>query len=169
ASSLALEATFTSTRKGTLHGLAGWFRAQLAPGVTLTNAPGAPDAMQRRNAFFPLGEALAIESGTTIRAAWSLRLPAISSWTCHVGERRFARSNLLALPLGQDDLRKQDPSHRPRLSPRGEARRLALELCDGRRARQEIEEELLARHGTVVRSRDEAAAFVAAVVERYCL
>ncbi len=166
--SLALEASFASARRGTLHGFAGWFRAQLAPGVVLTNAPGAADAMDRRSAFFPIGEAVPVEAGTEIRVAWQLRLPDVASWTCHVGGRRFSQTNLLALPLGTDEVRKQDPAHRPRLSPRGEARKLALELCDGRRALSEIEDELLRRHGSVLGAREEAAAFLAALVERDC-
>jgi protein arginine N-methyltransferase 1 len=166
--SLALEATFSTERKGTLHGLAGWFTAQLAPGVYLTNAPGAPDAMDRRSAFFPVGEAVAVEAGTKIHATWQLRLPDVASWTCHVGGRRFSQTNLLAVPLGAEDIRKQDPKHRPRLSPRGEARRHALELCDGGRALSEIEDELVRSHGSVLGSREEVAAFLAALVERDC-
>ncbi len=45
--------TLKIEKTGTVHGLAGWFDAELAPGVTLTTAPHAPRTHWRQ-AFFPL-------------------------------------------------------------------------------------------------------------------
>jgi len=43
--------TFRARREGRLSALAGWFRAELAPGIHLTNAPGAPDTHWGRVTF----------------------------------------------------------------------------------------------------------------------
>jgi SAM-dependent methyltransferase len=57
---------FELTRKGTLHGFAGWFRSELAPGQVLDTGPGKPDTHWGQ-VFFPLGEPLAVERGGRVR------------------------------------------------------------------------------------------------------
>ncbi|HEX5497708.1 MAG TPA: 50S ribosomal protein L11 methyltransferase, partial [Thermomicrobiales bacterium] len=53
-SMLRLKGDVTVVRAGVLHGIGGWFDAELAPGVRLTNAPRATVRLNRRNVFFPL-------------------------------------------------------------------------------------------------------------------
>ncbi|MEO5680631.1 MAG: class I SAM-dependent methyltransferase, partial [Acidimicrobiales bacterium] len=55
-----LEATFTVVRPGTLDGIGGWFSAELAPGVHLTNSPLSVNRIDRSNVFFPVDRALAV-------------------------------------------------------------------------------------------------------------
>jgi hypothetical protein len=69
--------------------------------------------------------------------------------------------------LTREDLRSNDPASHPRLTPRGEARRTLLELCDGRHPLEEIEREVQRRHPQLFASAAEAQAFVAEVVTRY--
>ena len=47
-------------RAGTLHGIGGWFHAELAPSIGFTNAPTAECRINRRNVFFPLDRPVAV-------------------------------------------------------------------------------------------------------------
>ena len=69
--------------------------------------------------------------------------------------------------LAREDLRAHDPSSQPRLTPRGEARRTLLALCDGGRPLVEIEREIRRRHPGLFALPADAEAFVAEVVSRY--
>jgi protein arginine N-methyltransferase 1 len=60
------EAAFAAARDGTLHGLAAWFAADLAPGVRLSNAPPARGSWM--HAYLPVAEEVALRRGDSIRA-----------------------------------------------------------------------------------------------------
>ncbi len=55
-------------RPGTLHGLAGWFEAELAPGVVLTNSPLAADRIDRSHVFLPIEAPVPVHPGHRVRA-----------------------------------------------------------------------------------------------------
>lgn len=59
------EASFVIKQKSTLHGIAGWFSAELSKGVSMSNAP---DVMNPKwnNLFFPLEEPLSLKKGDRI-------------------------------------------------------------------------------------------------------
>jgi protein arginine N-methyltransferase 1 len=169
---LRLEGTVTAERSGTIHGIGGWFAAALAPGVELTNAPGAAARTRgKRNLFLPLDTPVAVAPGDVVSlgvrirpedplAAWSLE---VSGAAATVQERHSTFTGML---LSREDVRAGDPDRVPRLTPRGEARRTVLTLCDGRPLGA-IEDEVLARHGTLFRTRADAQAFVAEILMRY--
>jgi protein arginine N-methyltransferase 1 len=76
-------ATVTIDRRGTLHGLAGIFRAHMAPGVTMTNDPTHPERMRHRwVSFLPLADPITVEPGDQVNAQLMI-LPAsyFASWT----------------------------------------------------------------------------------------
>ena len=52
----------TATRAGTAHGLAGFFAARLADGITLSNDPHQATVSYMR-ALLPLAEPLALDAG----------------------------------------------------------------------------------------------------------
>ena len=64
---------FEVRRSGTLHGIGGWFAAELAPGVLLTNAPGAANRINRRNVFFPLREPVPVHAGDRVSVSMHIR------------------------------------------------------------------------------------------------
>ncbi len=49
-------------RPGTLHGVAGWFQVDLAPGILISTAPNAPSTHWRQ-AVFPLREPIEVAAG----------------------------------------------------------------------------------------------------------
>lgn len=179
---LSAEVVLMAARPGTLHGIGGWFEAQLSPGVTLTNSPLEARSIFRMQVFFPIARPVALEEHDEIRVRLRI-LPAgaIVSWTVDVrdgrnghgpdaaSKGRFAQSTMQGMLLCREDLERTRPRFVPRLSPWGEARRSVLELCDGRRTLDEVEREVQRRHADLFRSGADAAAFVAEVVTRYAV
>ncbi len=169
-----IEAHWTMTRAGTLHGLGAWFAATLAPGVVLTNSPLAPERINRRQSFFPVEHPVPVVAGDVVRASWRVQVEElIASWQVVVeargaGGRReqFAHSTLNGMLLDRDVVERTRPSRVPRLTRRGQARRAVLELVDGQRSLGEIEHVIGDRYPDLFRSPRDAAIFVAEVLAR---
>ena len=179
AESWRLDVTVKATRAGCLHGIGGWFSAQLSPRVMMTNSPLSEDRINRRNEFFPIDRPVELSEGDNVRIQMHI-LPSekIVTWKVEVQEHgqgrngappraRFTHSTLRGMLLTKEDLRKSQPQFIPKLTPWGEARRSILEFCDGYRPLSEIEEEVYRHHPDLFRSSGEAAAFVAEVITRY--
>lgn len=160
-------------RRGTLHGIGGWFVARLSPSVCLTNAPTAACRVKRRNAFFPIDRAVAVLPGDVVSVAmrivpdgpmvgWNVRVERAGRSIGH-----FAHSTLDGMLLCPEDHRRMHPASVPTLSPRGRARLTVLELCDGMRSLAAIERGVFDRHPDLFTSFSEAQTFVAEVVTRY--
>ena len=172
--SLGAAAELTVERAGALHGLGGWFRAELAPGIYMSNAPGDASRIDRRNVFLPLDRATSVAPGDRIRVRLRI-LPSEVMLRWHVtietaagdGKAVFSHSTAAGMLLALEDLARTRPDYVPRLSPWGLARRTLLTLCDGRRPLAEIESELCRRHPELFASPAAAAGFVAEVVTRY--
>lgn len=173
ASRLAFGANIAVRRAGLLHGLAGWFRAELAPGVWMSNSPEDPARIRRRQVFLPIERAVAVVPGDTVTARLQM-LPEhdVLTWDVTVsragGETHaFRHSTVKGMLLTREDLELTLPSYRPTLTARGVARRLILELCDGTHTLAEIEEQVYREHQALFPDRAHASLFVAEVVTRY--
>ena len=172
---LRVRDTVCVSRAGVLHGIAGWFSAELAPGVEMTNAPGAATRINRRNVFLPLDPVVEVAPGDAVTIDIRIRpVDLIVTWTVEVARAsapgdviRMRHSTLGGMLLSREDLRSHAPSSRPRLTPRGEARRTLLALCDGGRPLEEIEREVFRLHPALFPTPGDAQAFVAEVVARY--
>lgn len=166
-------AVFTVTRAGLLSGLGGWFVADMADGITMTNAPGAPDQIGRRQAFLPLDQPVQVEAGDTVECVVLARpADSIVAWqmTVRRGDlvlRRSRQSTLAGMLILPEMLEQTNPERRPRLSVWADARATILQLCDGVHTLAQIEEETAARHPALFPSPAAAATFVAEVVTRY--
>lgn len=174
AGSFSTRASFVADRAAQVHGIAGWFAAELAPGIRLTNAPGAPDRINRRNVFLPLREAAAVAAGDRINVSifiqpsqvivrWRVEIAAADGTITHATDA----STFEGMLIPREDVARTRPEFRPRLTPAGRARKTVLDLCDGVRALADVESELQARHRELFPNRADAAAFVAEVVTRY--
>lgn len=164
---------FRIHRAGSLHGIGGWFSADLSRSVTITNSPLARARVQRRNVFLPLGEPLPVAVGDRVRLSLTI-LPNqhIVNWTvsgalANGAMWRRHHSTLRGMLTSRDDLKRTRPDFVPVLTPRGRGRLTLLQLCDGRRALSEVESEMLARHPDLFTSHADAAAFVAEVIAGY--
>ncbi len=175
-----IEATTEIEKAGMLHGIGGWFRAQLSPQMTMSNGPLEPQRIGRRNVFFPIDKPVAVEEGDRVRVAMRIQpRDMMVTWKIEVWEKRtprdgssapkarFTHSTFQGMLVCKEDLEKIQPRFVPSLTPRGDARRSILELCDGRNALADIEREIYRRHPQLFTSAAQAAAFVAEVVTRY--
>jgi protein arginine N-methyltransferase 1 len=167
-----MQARLCIEREGTLDGIGGWFRAALAPGIEMTNAPGSIARLERRNIVLPLDPASRVRPGDTVDVRLQA-LPAdlLLTWRGTIntadGAVGFSHSTLGGMLFTRDDLRRLQPDRPPRLTERGRARMTVLQLCDGERPLAEVEREVIARHPTLFHSGAEAAVFVTEVVSRY--
>jgi protein arginine N-methyltransferase 1 len=161
-------------RRGAVHGIAGWFAARLAAGVTLTNAPGAPNRIDRRNVFLPLSERVSVEPGDVVCTAltidpvsvmlrWRVEIASANRTVRHVTDA----STFHGMLISRDDLRRTRPDFQPVLTPAGRARKTVLDLCVASRPVAEIEAEVERRHPSLFDTRAAVAVFVAEVITRY--
>ena len=165
-----LSATLRISRAGALDAIGGWFAADLAPGVAMTNAPDAVDRINRQQVALPLGEALGVADGDVVKVSIRVR-PGdhLIRWSVDVrtGERTITRSTLGGMLLPRETLLRTGPGFTPRLTRHGVARRTVLELCDGVRPLADIERDVFERHADLFPTLDVAQRFVAEVVTRY--
>lgn len=176
---IAFSADIRIDRAGTLHGIGGWFSAQLSPSVEMSNSPLAKKRIKRRNVFFPIAQAVPVARGDRVLLSFSI-LPqdTIVTWKVEVrpasaGKRdansvvRFTHSTLKGMLISREDLRHTDPLSVPVMSVWGKARQTILELCDGKRSLRQIEDGVLRAHPDLFPTRAEAAVFTAEVITRY--
>jgi protein arginine N-methyltransferase 1 len=160
-------------REGTLHGIAGWFDAELAPGITVSNSPLATPRLDRSHLLLPVAAPVPVTPGDRVTAEVHVVPPdALARWTVVVSDEqgaeraRSAHSTLDVSVLSREDLARTRPDHTPALGPRGEARRTLLSLMDGKTRLDELEDAIWERHRELFDSRDAAAAFVARMIAR---
>jgi protein arginine N-methyltransferase 1 len=164
------------TTAGVMHGLSGWFAAELAPGIVMTNSPFSQGRIGRRAAFLPLEKPLALRKGDHLKITMGM-IPAQTMLTWKVTvlnsrgveKGRCVNSTLKGMLLVPEDLAKTRPDFVPRLSDWGEARRSVVNLIDGKRSVAEIEKELLKFHPDIFSSLSAASAYVAEVLGPYAL
>lgn len=160
-------------RAGTMHGIGGWFGAQLSPTVRLTNAPDAADRINRRNVFLPIDRPVRVRPGDAVDVTLFINpVERMLSWRATItrsGEPplSFTQSTLRGMLIGREDLQRARADFRPSLTDRGVARRTVLDLCDGRRPLAEIERAVFERHPSLFRTEADASVFVSEVVSRY--
>lgn len=171
-------ASFTIARRGVLDAIGAWFVAELAPGISMTNAPGRSDRIDRRQVLLPLDAPAPVEPGDVVSVELSMLAPtSVVNWRVsvvpHDGSpsrvRSSSHSTFRGMLVSAEDLARTDPESTPSLTPAGIARRTVLELCDGARSLRDIEQAVYARHRDLFPSLGEASAFVAEVVTRYAV
>ena len=179
AKAIVFSEEFRVARAGMLHGIGGWFSAQLSPSVEMTNSPLAKRRIKRRNVFFPIARPVPVARGDRVNVSFSI-LPQnlIVTWKvevhCASGRKRglepvarFTHSTLKGMLIGREDLAHTNPDSIPVMSKWGKARQTILELCDGKRTLREIEDGVLLGHPDLFPTRSEAAVFAAEVITRY--
>lgn len=166
-------ATFTVTHAGLCSGLAGWFVADMADDVSMTNAPGAEAAITRRQGFLPFDRPVDVSTGDVLECRILIRpADSIVMWDVTVRRggtvlSRTRQSTLAGMLILPEMLHHTDPTRRPQLSHWADARATILRLCDGSRTLAQIEEATALHHPDLFASRAAAAVFVAEVVTRY--
>lgn len=160
------EVSFYATRRGKLYGLAGWFTAELVRGLSLSNAPVSTTSHWGL-AFFPLESPVPLEKGNRIR----LRLHSTSNgsvwnWRVEVNGQHFDQTTLWGFRQPEGERHKLSPDSAPKLSGRGEAELFLLSLINGGKIVRELELELLRRYSDLIRTHEQASAFVREVIKK---
>ncbi len=107
-----------------VHGVAVWFEAQLAPGVRLSNAPGAPPTLWGQG-FLPLARPIRARENGLIEMHIAARIgPAAErawwQWEVTSGPESADGTTFRAFPTSQADLAAGSVDARPGLSPDGQ-------------------------------------------------
>ncbi len=168
------ETTVRVLRKATMHGLAGWFSSELAPGVVMTNSPAVARRITRRAVFLPIERPIQVVPGDRVSIAMNITPEQIMvTWKVKIADKsgnekaRFVHSTMRGMLMTAENLAKTRPDFVPRLTPWGEARRTVVDLCDGQRSLGEIEKIVFERHRNLFDSLDRAAEFVTEVTAVY--
>lgn len=158
---------FKARREGTLYGLGGWFEAELAPGIDLTNAP--PNAARNwAQAFLSLGEPLEVATGDVIGVEiWATLSPEQWRWSVRVGDREQRGSTFGGLLISLADLHRTAPGRTPKLSPRGQAVAELLAHLDGTVRVADLVPRLRERHPDLFPNDAAADKLVREVLERW--
>jgi protein arginine N-methyltransferase 1 len=147
-------ASFSFPEAAQVDGFLGWFDAELAPGLHLTNAPDAPDRMERWCNFYPVEHPLEVQPGDVVSAAIDLRPRAhyitwSTQWTREGVELGHSRqSTLLGQFLAPDDLARVDGAIPLELTAQGEALSAALVKVDGRTSMTDIVQAVIAERSS---------------------
>ena len=142
------ELNWTVSRDGTGHGIALWFDADLAEGVSFSTAPGSTPTVFG-TMFLPWLDPVPLEAGQTVRVDLQAKLlerDYFWRWTTRIelpGRPReiathFDQSELKGALLSPEKLRKSKSTFIPQLSEEGFLRRRTLDLMDGRASLEEI-------------------------------
>lgn len=159
----------TAKSAGTVHGIAGWFAAELADGIWMTNSPLTDEAIGRPQAFLPIETPVEVRAGDLIKAtlmariaenmlAWVVEFPATG--------QRFSHATWQAGPSTPDALQRANPARLPRLGPLGRVRLTILSECAAGRTAREIEAGVLAAHPELFPTQSEIEKFVAQTLVR---
>lgn len=169
--------TWVAGEAGTAHGLVLWFDAELGYDISLSNAPGAPEAIYGQ-AFFPLSDPVALTAGDTVSVSLTATLVGedyVWSWTTCVCEgapggrikTEFRQSTFLGTPLSRATLARRSADHLPALTEEGRLDLLILTLLDAHVPLGRIADEVLAKFPASCSSWDAAMTRVADASVKY--
>jgi enediyne biosynthesis protein CalE3 len=159
-------ASVAVTDHGVLHGVCGWFRARLAPGVVLHNEPPSTTSSWA-HAFFPAQSPVAVRPDDEI----SIDIQTSGEgtvWRWRTGVQRGGRtlaaydqSSSLGFPAGAADVAA------PKTTREGEVVGWVLQAMDGTRAVAQLESDVLEHFGSRFAQPDEARRLVRDAVRSY--
>ncbi|NOT57515.1 MAG: hypothetical protein HOP18_23160 [Deltaproteobacteria bacterium] len=147
---LDIQVDFPLEKEGTVHGIAGWFEADLTPSVTLSNAPTRrPSSWQ--HSFFPLLQPVALIGGEhlTLRLRmdcldtdhfiwrWDSRIARVEHGI-RVMVAHFQQDSFRGRIISRNPLRSTAPAYAPRSTPDGEVTRFLLEHVDGTQTEEDL-------------------------------
>lgn len=158
------ELAFSAFRPGILHGLAGWFEAELAPGHTLSTSPLAPATVWQQ-AFFPLEEPISLSPEDQVNVSFGAFLDGrttIWSWRGQVKNRGGIRRTFehSTFPCEEITLAHRRRARLPKRTPLMEAALEVLQSVDDAASLEMLTHRLLARFPHRYASKEAALADV---------
>ncbi|MFQ6082429.1 MAG: 50S ribosomal protein L11 methyltransferase [Candidatus Aminicenantia bacterium] len=173
--------SFEVKRAGTLHGLVGWFEAQLSKNILLSTAPHAPTT-HWKNTFFPIEKPVTVSEANTIEAniqATHGENSVIWSWRVKILERKsknrplvkaaFEHSTWRNSLFSKDSLEMRSIDFCPSLNESGKVELFILSHCNGETTIQQIAEKLCEHYHQAYNNIKKAISKVSWVVRNYSL
>ncbi len=159
---LKFDGSLTAARDGVLDGLGGWFSAELAEDVWMTNSPLSGEQIDRLQVFLAFDEPIKVRKGEPIEVAVSIRHDtSLLTWSVtdpRTG-RRQKHSTWKSMIAGEADLARR--AGKPlKLNGIGRARSLVHVYVDGKRNAQEILAAVLRDHPDLFPSEQAISRFV---------
>lgn len=166
-------AEWRAARAGTAHGLAVWFRAELAEGVAFDSGPGSATIYQ--TAFFPFPEPVRLAAGDPVRATLEARLVGgdyLWRWDTAAEPAGappavFRQSTFLSTLPSPERLRRHADAFVPRLSGDGRIAAFVLSRMDGGATAGQIAREVMERFPGRFGRWEAAVSHVGQLSERY--
>jgi hypothetical protein len=148
--------TWTAARSGACHGMAVWFEALVAEGISYSNAPGQSETVYGQ-CFLPWPVPIDLAAGDRITVILNADLVGeeyVWRWESRVNDGQrldrvkaaFEQSSFLGIPLAPALLRKRSAQFVPTLNENGEIERFIMNLMDGRASVQEIAQQVCNRY-----------------------
>lgn len=147
---LRYQARFSVQKTGCFHGFVGYFRVGLSPSVILSTAPDKPQTHWRQT-YFPAQDMMKVEGGDEIHC----RMKAIPfmgnvfwEWETEIYRRKekIIESFQTDFDVSKKTLDMGTPDFVPVLNDLGNIYRRVLNLCDGKRTKEEIVQHLLSEY-----------------------
>ena len=163
-------------RKGTAHGLAVWFDAEL-PGAGFSNTPGSAELIYG-NAFFPFQQPLEVLQEDRIDVRLEAHLIGDDyTWRWDTtllspqgnAKCSFKQSTLFGVPLSASNLRKRAGSYVPEPNEEGAITGFVLSQMDGKNSNEQIAAQLLKHFSHRFRDHNDALDAVFEVSDKYCV
>lgn len=158
---------------GVLHGIGGWFNAQLAPSIFISNVP--PNTTPSwLHAFFPLEHPFLVQPSDQLEIEIHCMTNG-SLWTWQVTHqttggqtiRHPKQSTFAGQLLSHDWLIRQAKSYRPILNQDGEITRQVLNTLDGSKSLSELAAWLKTCYPLRFKSKDNALHFVQRLAKEF--
>ena len=162
-------------RKGTAHGLAVWFDAEML-GAGFYNTPGSTELIYG-NAFFPFQQPLGVLPEDRLDVRLEARLIGddytwrwdTTLWSQGNEKCSFRQSTLFGAPLSASQLRKRAGSYVPEPNEEGAIARFVLSQLDGKNSNEQIAAQLLKHFPHRFRDHYDALDIVFEVSDKYCV
>lgn len=103
------EISFRAARKGTAHGVAVWFDADLIDGIGFSNHPGAPELIYG-NGFFPFSQPVEVMENDRIKLRLEAKMVVdnyVWRWDTDFPKTSFKQSTFFGVPLSLERIKKQ--------------------------------------------------------------
>jgi SAM-dependent methyltransferase len=175
-SSTSGPASFTCTRDGNLHGIGGWFEAELCPGIFVSNSPASKTSSWSHGLLL-LQQPVPVRIGDRVDVKLSVHANG-SQWRWRVRCTRPGEGKPLILAefdhntfegqlLSTQALRRRATTYVPTLSTAGQADRFILSLIDGQTPLGDIARQAADRFPAHFADRKAALERARTLAERY--
>lgn len=152
------EVALTVAKEGELHGIGGWFTAQLSPSVTLTNLH-SDESNSWYNQYFPIIRPVAVKPGDKVNLHLQMHGVSVSHfvWIWNIQVRREVEGEWQEIAnYHQNTFRGQlfskklvevaDENYCPQVSDNGRLAQFVLAHCDGNHSGEAIVEKWLSHN-----------------------